>query len=281
MFSIDDFNSILPRKKLDEIAENQAEAYQSADPFPHAVFDGLFCPEFLRKVASEFPEKTSDCWRQFDNNREKKLASIGDQQLGPYARALIANLNSGTFVDFLVKLTGIEGLIADPYLEGGGMHRIEPGGKLSVHVDFNKHRRMNLDRRINVLIYLNENWEESYGGHFELWNRDVTHPVVKVLPVFNRMAMFSTTEISWHGHPTPMSCPPDRNRRSIALYYYSAGRDDGYENTEEHSTIFKERPGESLFGDLPSAFAEKLKRTARQIIPRPLVVLIKRAMGKQ
>ena len=238
-----------------------------------------FCARWL----ANFREKDDGSWHQFDNNREKKLASLGDEQLGPYTRALIANLNSGTFINFLEKLTGIKGLVGDPYLEGAGMHRIEPGGKLSVHVDFNKHGKMNLDRRLNILIYLNEDWEEEYGGHFELWNKDMSQAVVKILPLFNRMAMFSTTEISLHGHPTPLSCPPDRCRRSIALYYYTVGRDDGYENVKEHQTIFRERPGERLFEDLPSPAAqaaENLKETAKKIIPRPVLDFVKDRVRK-
>ena len=282
MYTIDDFNSILPQEKLDEIAENQSTSYQSADPFPHAVFDDLFPPGFLRKVACEFPEKGAGNWHKFDNNREKKLASDGDEKLGPYTRSLIANLNSGTFINFLEKLTGIEGLIPDPGLAGGGMHRIEPEGKLSVHVDFNKHNKMNLDRRLNVLIYLNEDWEDSYGGHFELWNKDVSRAVVKILPLFNRMAMFSTTEISWHGHPTPLSCPPDRSRRSIALYYYTVGRDDGYGHVKDHTTIFRERPGESLFDDVaPVPLAENLKEAAKKVIPRPVIDFVKSRVGRE
>ena len=93
-----------------------------------------------------------------------------------------------------------------------------------MHVDFHKHKQMNLDRRLNILVYLNEDWKEEYGGNFELWERDMSKCATKILPVFNRLAMFSTTDYSWHGHPDPLTCPPDRSRRSLALYYYTNGR---------------------------------------------------------
>lgn len=267
-FDLEAINQILPTSRLNQIAEERASEYNNADPFPHMVFDDLFPEEFLKKVAAEFPEQNDPTWDVFENNREKKLASRGDEQLGPYARALISNLNSGTFISFLEKLTGIQGLVADPHLAGAGMHRILPGGKLSVHVDFNKHRQLgNLDRRLNILVYLNEDWEESYGGHFELWNKDVSEPVVKILPIFNRMAMFSTTEISWHGHPDPLTCPEGRSRRSIALYYYTNGRDDGF-GTKNHSTIFAARPGEDqLFAD-EKPQPSRLKSIVRKILPK-------------
>jgi len=268
MFDISVFNDILPVEKLTEIATDRSQEYASADPFPHIVLDDVFQPEFLRQVAAEFPDFNDPTWAQFDNNREKKLASQGDEQLGPYARAFISNLNSGTFINFLEKLTGIDGLIADPHLMGGGMHRIQPGGKLAVHVDFNKYPKLGLERRLNVLVYLNEDWEESFGGHFELWNKDMSAAVVKVLPVFNRMALFSTTEISWHGHPEPLTCPEDRSRRSIALYYYTKGRDDGFD-VKEHTTIFTERPeDDGLFDDI-----EREKITLRSIAKKVLKTL--------
>ena len=166
MISIAEYNDILPCGRMASLGREQSESYLLASPFPHAVFDDFFPENFLRKVADEFPEESSDEWHKFNDDRQKKLASRGDEQLGPFTRALISNMNSGTFINFLEGLTGIKGLIPDPNLVGGGMHRIQPGGKLAVHIDFNKHNYMKLERRINVLVYLNEDWDESYGGHF-------------------------------------------------------------------------------------------------------------------
>ncbi len=274
-FDISSFNEIIPVEKLKKIAAERNADYANADPYPHIVLDDVFPADFLLQVAAEFPDFNDPNWQKFDNNREKKLASQGDEQLGPYARAFISNLNSGTFINFLEQLTGIEGLIADPHLMGGGMHRIQPGGKLAVHVDFNKYKRLGLERRLNVLVYLNEDWDESYGGHFELWNKDMTESVVKVLPIFNRMAMFSTTEISWHGHPDPLTCPEDRSRRSIALYYYTMGRDDGYD-VSEHTTIFTGRPEEDdLFDDYEKQ-SLTLKSVVKKVLPKTVIDKLKK-----
>ncbi|MGF1547653.1 MAG: 2OG-Fe(II) oxygenase [Thiotrichales bacterium] len=264
-FGVERYNDILPTAKLKAIATEQAASYQTAAPFPHIYLDNLFPEAMLDAVAAEFPEPDDPSWFRFHNPREIKLASQGDERLGPNARALINNLNSGTFIAFLEQLTGIEGPIPDPHLEGGGMHQILPGGKLSVHIDFNRHTRLNLERRLNVLIYLNRDWDESYGGHFELWNREMTRSEVKILPLFNRMALFSTSEISWHGHPNPLTCPPGRSRRSIALYYYTVGRPEA-ERAAEHSTVFHDRPGESLFTDQPP-LAERLRAVAKDWVP--------------
>ena len=106
------------------------------------------------------------------------------------------------FLYFLEALIG--GLIADPYLEGGGLHQIPRGGKLGIHVDFNWHERMKVYRRINVLVYLNKDWDASYGGHFQLWSDSKGSKKEKILPIFNRMAIFNTTTNSYHGHPEPL-----------------------------------------------------------------------------
>jgi hypothetical protein len=115
---------------------------------------------------------------------------------------------------------------------------------LKIHADFNKNKLTNLDRRLNVLVYLNKDWDEAWGGHFELWDKEMKGAVKKILPLFNRMALFTTTDFSYHGHPEALKCPPGRSRKSLALYYYTNGR-PAYEinsGLENHSTIFKARP---------------------------------------
>lgn len=264
-FGLDYFNKILPVDKLAKIIATEAGHYQQASPFPHFTVDNLFPEKFLEKVAAEFPDQSSDTWHTFNNLREKKLASNGDEALGPYTRALVSNLNSGTFIHFLESLTGIKGLLPDPHLMGGGMHRILPGGKLAVHVDFNRNNELKLVRRLNVLIYLNKDWDESYGGYFELWDKDMQEAKVKVLPKFNRLAMFSTGKETWHGHPDPLTCPENRSRRSLALYYYTAVEDKNWKK-DTHTTVFRERPNETLFSDIePESTSEILKKIIRPI----------------
>jgi hypothetical protein len=207
-----------------ELGKERHQEYIQNTPFPNTYFDDFFQADELRKVLDEFPELGDKQDIKFENPNEVKLASRGEYRFGPQTLAFVHFLNSQPFLEFLSHLTGIPNLIPDPYFEGGGFHQIKPGGYLKIHADFNKHRLTGLDRRLNVLVYLNENWEEGYGGHFELWDRDMKTCVKKVLPVFNRMAMFSTTDFSYHGHPDPLNCPPDRSRRSLALYYYTNGR---------------------------------------------------------
>ena len=214
----------ISHEALLQLGKEKNKEYVSNAPFPNIYFDDFFNADELKKVLSEFPDLGDKQDIKFENPNEVKLASRGEYRFGPNATELAHFLNSQPFLEFLSNLTGIPNLLPDPYFEGGGFHQIKPGGYLKIHADFNKHRLTGLDRRLNVLIYLNEDWEESYGGHFELWDTEMKGCVKKILPLFNRMAMFSTTDFSYHGHPDPLTCPPDRSRKSMALYYYTNGR---------------------------------------------------------
>lgn len=218
--------------------------YRSNTPFPHVVLDGILDPYAVSRASETFPTNEIPWW-QYDNIFEKKYAWNQLRDLSVPIRGLINELQENKFVSFLETLTGIEGLIVDHTLNGGGIHKIRPGGKLDVHVDYNYHPITRLDRRLNVLLYLNENWEEAWGGNLELWSKDMTHCVKSISPVFNRMVIFSTTDESWHGHPEPLACPLDRSRKSIALYYYTNGR-PVCERSDPHSTIFKRRPQDPI-----------------------------------
>jgi hypothetical protein len=201
------------------------DAYCSAAPFPSISFTNFFNEEMLSEVLEEFPDLTKSDNIHFNNPNEIKLASRGEHKFGPKMKAFMHFLNSQTFLEFLQELTNItEPLLPDPYFEGGGCHESKAGGLLKVHADFNKNRLTGLDRRLNVLVYLNKDWKDEYGGHFELWNKDMTKCIKRVRPDFNTLAMFSTTDFSYHGLPDPITCPPDRSRKSLALYYYSNGR---------------------------------------------------------
>lgn len=208
------------------------QAYLSAHPFPYAVFK--LKDLIIRDCAYEFPDLSKIADRKFDNAKEKKLVTFGESKLSTSAVQLVRYLNSEPFLLWLTELTGMEHLIPDPYLIGGGYHEIKHGGKLGIHVDFDKHGLWGADRVLNVLIYLNRNWQDAWGGHLKLYDESLNE-VVKILPELGTMAIFSTSERSWHGHPEPLDCPENRSRKSIALYYYSAPKVEWKAN----DTIFK------------------------------------------
>lgn len=264
--------TFLPMEKMGRILKEKTESYRTADPFPHLMFDNFLDDEdILNRVLEEFPSKDQIEWTKFDDYHEVKLASKSESQLGLHTRHLIYHLNSSIFINFLEGLTGINGLIPDPHLWGGGLHQILPGGKLGVHADFNRHPQMNLDRRINAIVYLNKDWKDEYGGHLELWDIKMEKCAQKVLPVFNRLVIFNTTDFSFHGHPEPLRCPEGRSRKSLALYYYSNGR-PAEELSGAHSTLYQLRPG------------EKTKRTFKQVVKKfipPIVHDLRNSLKKK
>ena len=204
---------------------------------------------FLDEVLKEFPDLSKKKETvKFNDINQLKNASQGEELLGEKTKKLIHYLNSEPFLNFLTNLTGIQNLLPDPTLSGGGYHEIKTGGFLKIHADFNKHPKYGLDRRLNLLIYLNKNWDDSYGGNFELWDEDMKTCVKKIPPKFNNVAIFSTTTNSYHGHPNPLKCPKNRSRKSIALYYYTNGRPEKekIKLLENHTTIFRARENDTI-----------------------------------
>jgi len=252
----------LPLSRMKELAASAHQTYITATPFPHIVLDDFFDRNLVDQVLAEFPRPGAIRWQQFDNQHEIKLASATESSFGPVTRLFLYHLNSITFLEFLSTVTGIPNLISDPRFDGGGLHQIVRGGKLGIHADFNRHEAYNLDRRLNLLLYLNKDWREEYGGHLQLWNRDMTRCEAKVLPIFNRVMIFSTTDFTYHGHPDPLQCPEGMTRKSLALYYFSNGR-PSEEVSTEHSTIFRPRHA----GEFKLTSAQRLRSLARDLLP--------------
>lgn len=223
------------------------KSYQKMVPYPHVVMDGFFQAEALDKILEEWPRlgETDFISHNDGTYTRRKTASSVRTALGPHTKAFIHRLGEPDFLMALEQMTGIPGLIPDPYLDGGGLHQTQAGGKLAVHADFNQHPKLKLDRRLNLLIYLNKDWREENQGWFEIWDTQVSACVRRFLPVFNRMAIFSTSDTSYHGQPEEIVGPPELFRRSIALYYYTNGRPENEiaQAGRHYITMWKERPG--------------------------------------
>ena len=171
--------------RLNKIAESSAGAYKDADPFPHTMIDNFVKPGVLEAVLEECARGRAS-WHHMNDQDQNKFATSRTSEMGPQTRNLIQFLNGQEMLEFLESLTGISGLIPDPQLAGGGLHELRSGGFLRVHADFNYQRHLKLDRRINLLLYLNKDWDESYGGNLELWDKGTTRCVRKYAPAFNR-----------------------------------------------------------------------------------------------
>jgi hypothetical protein len=248
--------------RLAEEGRKRHDAYAAAEPFPHAALDDFFPEELVRAAARSVP-KPDERWVRRERDEAVKWGLPHEHLMPAPVRDLIREMNAAPFLGFLQELTGIEGLVSDPYLEGGGLHQIQRGGYLHVHADFNVHSRTKLLRRLNLLLFLNEDWDESYGGHLELWDRAMTRCVRSYLPVFNRAVVFNVTDDAWHGHPYPLTCPEGRSRCSIALYYYTATR-PAHERAPAHAVLYRPVPGQGSLGAAPAPQPGRLRRLFRR-----------------
>lgn len=189
-------------------------------PFPHWVgqaFDGDLLGDVLDEI--EACGATDSRWKRFGGAHEQKMEGSDPSMWGPATDRYYDKLRQLTgWIGELFRFSGLE---VDTY--GGGWHAIPPGGHLDMHVDFNRHPD-GRHRRVNVLTYLNRDWEDD-GGHIILGDP----PEAAVAPEFGVTVMFPTDDRSWHGHPKPAS----RWRFSIAGYLY-----DRTDPGAPHSTVW-------------------------------------------
>jgi Rps23 Pro-64 3,4-dihydroxylase Tpa1-like proline 4-hydroxylase len=215
---------VLDWSRLAAIAAESQARYRAATPFPHLVLDGLFPDDLLDAAVQELPGPTAT-WNTYTTADESKQVCSDPTAFGPAAETLTHALNSAPFLRFLEQLTGITGLIPDPHLLAAGYMKVDVGGFLGLHYDFATHRELKLDRRINVLVYLNRDWATDWGGQLELHSNDPLsdprHEAISVEPLFNRMVIFNTPN-ALHGHRRPIACPQERARLCLSWYYYTA-----------------------------------------------------------
>lgn len=207
--------------------QNKTEDYKRAQPFPHIVIDNYFAADVAQQLEQEFPIGLDQKWIHYLHYNEKTYGLNKKQAFSNSIQKLLNYCKSEEFIHFLEQTTGIKGLHFDNDLEGAGLHQTKNGGFLNVHADFLHHPfKKKWKRRVNVLIYLNRDWKDEYGGHLEFWSANMKNCVKKIAPIANRMVIFSTTETSFHGYPEPISCPDSVSRKSIAFYYYTIEEKD-------------------------------------------------------
>jgi len=256
---------------ISELGTQYRDRYNSTVPFPHIVLPDFLDEDILELCLREFPSvpKSSNGYKRSQENLKFEFRP---ETLSPPLRSLFYSFNSLPFIGFIENLTGIRGLIPDPYFAGAGLHQVSTGGHLDIHADFNFHGAMNLERRINVLIYLNKNWREEYGGCFEIWDQNMNKCFRRVVPAFNTCVVFNTSSTSFHGNPVPVNHPEGNPRRAIALYYYTATWD---KTRRTHTTQFKVRPNSSDEPDLRVRFNEVVEDVVPPVALRALRKLVR------
>lgn len=243
-----------------------ASEFRSRRPYGYAAVDGLFDAATVLQVAREV-EANLARYPQEENiyaSYRKHRLSVLDE-MPERARAFVAALNGPPFLRVLSDITGIENLQPDPELRGGGIHAIGRGGYLKLHTDFNWHRGLSMYRRLNLLVYLNEEWQDHWNGNIELWSADARERIFSLSPRLGHALLFETNDISYHGHPDPLECPEGVFRKSIALYYYTPTRpaaDLRFGKSE--MTNFVERPAETFETDKVRRLRHRLQLQAKR-----------------
>ncbi|MDD7805846.1 MAG: 2OG-Fe(II) oxygenase [Endozoicomonas sp. (ex Botrylloides leachii)] len=239
-------------KKFSSEIEQIQNDYLDRQPFPYAFFDGLFDNELLDRVNSEIDQSYfSKDVRSIDGVEVKTRSDFEDNESLPDSiRTVFEIVNGGKFLNLVSQLTGIGGLISDPYYDGGGVNVIENGGTLAVHVDGTTQHRMQVARRINAILFLNDDWDVSWNGYHEQWiytNKNLSpfdenqawKCIRKVLPKKNRLYFFTTNDHSWHGHAGVLNVPEGVQRKSLISYFYTA--------TRPEADLLFESPHRALF----------------------------------
>jgi len=220
----------------------QAE-FLSGKPFPSIVIDDFLPSSIANRISEEYPSNNE--FRRLArhiNIREEKKLGIYNPPSEFFAEVYKMFVSNG-FVEFLGVLTNKTGLRSDKSTRGGGLHSVEKGGFLKIHVDANIHSRSKRKRELNFLYYLNHNWKSEWNGALEFWNKDMTEIVQKIEPVFNRAVIFETSSTSFHGHPKPLDPPDGVVRKAMAFYYYG---DRAPECMVKHPTIYQDRPQDTI-----------------------------------
>lgn len=232
-------SSIINERHL-ENADMIGEEYHSNAPFPHIVLDNFLEENIAKQVLNEIQtdvewNSSSDAFMDVKDEDKKELhkyyaplpISVTEDSINrlklhsPLTYSVLSYLQSDA-LEFLSKISKVDNLMGDKTFNGAGLHKVTSGGKLDLHIDFNQNwLDQGLYRRVNLLIYFNENWKNSYNGFLELWNTNPWRCERKIAPIFNRAVIFNASKYSYHGHPVPLSCPENVARYSIAQYYYT------------------------------------------------------------
>ena len=237
----------LIRSEVCSRADSLGQAFRSAEPFPHVVIDRFFADDFAGRLMRDFPPFEKGCAVNESGEIGKKATFENVRELGETFQEADELVRSREFLSLMSEISGIPDLLYDAAYIGGGTHENRAGQDLDAHVDFNYHPTRGWHRRLNLIVYLNPEWEKEWGGsiefHLNPWLPPDQNPVKRALPLANRAVLFETSERSWHGFEevSPPSGREDLSRRSFAIYLYTAERPPE-ETAPPHATVYVGRP---------------------------------------
>lgn len=225
--------------------EDLRRQFAGARPFRHVVIEPFLEPGCCQNLIAEFPAFEARRARNELGETGRKAVVPEIARVGPAYAGFDRLMRDRAFLGLLSRLTEIPDLLYDPDYVGGGTHENLDGQELDAHVDFNYHPKRALHRRLNLILFLNPEWDAGWGGCLELL-RDpwatAADGCKEVVPLANRAVIFETTEASWHGFRR-IQLPPGKqiSRRSVAVYFYTKDRAPD-QTAPAHGTIYYQRP---------------------------------------
>jgi hypothetical protein len=241
--------------------------FNTALPYEHCIIDNFFDDETFKIISKGYPDIESTKWDIYNNPIEKKLAYKDFESL-PIFNKLVSFLQSDKTLQYLKQITSINDLENDPHLHGAGIHCHKEGMKLDLHLDYSIHPISSKERRLNLIIFLNEEWHDEWNGALEFWNRkdkDSEEPgtcIQKIFPKANRAVLFRTSDISIHGVPEVIKCPVTTSRKTFAIYYMSNLRKNIINRPKAK---FFPKPGQPISNELATLYSIRKERRIEDI----------------
>lgn len=236
------------REDISDVISSKISDFRSSKPFNHMIIDDFFDPEIAKKIVDEFPDYKSSMWHVYANAIENKKTCNDWNKFGETTYKVFGYLNS-YFMNYLNMFMG-ETMYSDPGLHGGGWHMHGRGGKLNIHLDYDIHPKMGLQRKLNLIVYMTPEWNSEWGGGLEFWDHDEENNspkscVTTIENKFNRAVLFDTTQNSWHGLPAELNCPEGTHRRSLATYYLHTPNTDATDRKKALFAPYKDQNKDS------------------------------------
>ncbi len=238
------------------------EQFNNAIPYRNLVIDNFLKEDVAQSLVKNFPS-SEQMRRHYKGLNEQKSEGSNFENYHEIFTQVKNYLQGEAFLSAFSEITGITDIICPDDHRGAGVHQGFDGSFLDVHVDYSVHPILNIHRRLNLLVFLNPDWEEQYGGKLELWDAEVRTCHHKIVPTFNRAVIFETSKYSYHGYDT-INVPEGVTRKSMYFYFFTPINDKS--KVEYHDTIFKGRPSESAAKRTKTA----LKENAKNIIKKGL-----------
>jgi hypothetical protein len=198
-----------------------AESHSAGVPVPYTIIDDFLPDELFNTLSFEVDFLQESDWTVFTNGSSLRKECRNFTNT-PRIQSMAYSFQGSVFLKWIEQVTGIDKLVADPHYRGGGITRVSRGDSLGLHNDFNWNEQIRLTRRANIILYMNSEWDASWGGDLEFWDFDQTGCLVKIEPRPNRLAIWNYDERLIHGHPHPLACPEHIARQNFIQFYYGS-----------------------------------------------------------